>query len=145
MAKFGPPTGVKIDEVEMDAVRALARSSSRAVSDRARVVLCAVEGLSCRETAAVLGWSLNGVSDMRGKWKRGGIAAVLGTKNPGREPVLARAAMTAAGPLLADRGQVWTVPRLGAALRATGVLISDAWLWKVLKKTGGRSAVSATR
>jgi transposase len=129
----------------MDELRKLSRSPKRAVADRARVVLSAIDGQSCPQTATALGWSPIGVANMRGKWRKFGLAAVSGKPHLGREPKLANAALAAAEPLLNDHGRAWTVPRLGEALRQQGVEISQTWLTKTLKKTTLRSAARATR
>jgi transposase len=143
--KLGPKTGVEVNPYDMNELRELARSPKRVVADRARVVLGAVEGQSCPQTAAVLGWTPIGVANMRGKWKKFGLAAVRGKPHLGREPKLANAALAAVEPLLAEHGRAWTVPRLGEALRQQGVEISQTWLTQTLKKTSSRSAVRATR
>ena len=61
---------------------------------------------------------MTAVGNVRGRWARTGLAAVIGTRNPGREPVLARAA------LLRDRSRYWTVRQMQRTLADAGVAIS---------------------
>ena len=118
----------------------LARSPKRREADRARSILCSLDGQTSAEIAAVLGVGAPRVRHWRGLFRQGGAAALRDQPHPGRRPILAALALAVVEPLLdqsSPTGPPWTVPRLQAEVyRQTGQTISDRWLGIVIKKRG---------
>ena len=123
------------------ALTKLARSSNRHEADRARAILAVLDGMTSTLIAEILRVSPEQVRRWRGRFIRGGVAALHGRPHPGRPARKADQALTCIQHVLAQPappGVVWTVARLrDEVLRRTGISISKGWLGTVMRKKGG--------
>ena len=135
---------VTTDEEGRSALRALARSARRSEADRARAILLTLAGQRAAEIAAGLGVHVSTVREWRGRFARGGVAALRHRKPPCRQTRFGRAAAALAEVILAedvhhDRG--WTLPRLRAEIRRRGgPAIGNVWLSVQLRRKASPGA-----
>ena len=140
---------ITADEQERSALRALARSARRSEADRARAILLTLAGRRAAEIAAGLGVHVGTVREWRGRFLRGGTAALRHRKPPGRPNRVGAAAVTLAAILLAEdarheRG--WTLARLRAEIRRRGgPAIGSGWLSVQLRQKASLGADPDTR
>jgi transposase len=141
---------ITVREDDRAELRALARSAHRGEADRARAILMTLDGRKAADIAAALGAHVSTVRGWRGRFARGGAAALRRRRPPGRRAEVGpRAAAIAEALLGADAdhdGPGWTLPRLCAEIRTRGgPAISSTWLARQLKKRGLPGAGRATR
>lgn len=85
MPFIAPPIELTIAQAnELEALRRKRSTTSQGLAERARIVLLAAEGLPNREIADRLGVHRNVVSKWRGRFLRGGVAALQDEPRSGR-------------------------------------------------------------
>lgn len=129
---------LEVGEMDRQALQVLSRSRLRREAVRARAILLSLEGFTSPEIALILDACPSAVREWRGRYARGGLAALRDQKPQGRDGSAGRQAVTLAKEILdTDSGhdQQWTLGRLRAeVIRRGGPALSESRLAKLLKK-----------
>ena len=140
---------ITADEQQRSVLRALSRSARRSEADRARAILLTLAGQRAAEIAASLGVHVSTVREWRGRFRRGGLAALRQRKPPGRPNRVGAAAAALAMDILAEDARHehgWTLARLRAEIRRRGgPAIGNAWLSVQLRQKASPGAGRGTR
>ena len=107
------------------------------VSERARLVLMAAEGVSNRDIGAAIGMHYNQVAVWRRRYAAGGLAGLVDGERSGRPPVyghddvlLLVKTVTEPPPNAATR---WTMEAIAGRLNEHGVSISPSQVWRICR------------
>ena len=133
---------------QIQELRALAKSQVRDEADRARGILCTLEGWTGPDIGAAFGVANVTVRQWRQWFCGGGVDALRSVLAPGPSAERGEKAAAIAATLLADPVQDrtnWTLPRLVDEIGKQGVTISRSRLSVVLKKTTSLGGVPGTR
>ena len=140
---------ITADEQQRSVLRALSRSARRSEADRARAILLTLAGRRVAEIAASLGVHVSTAREWRGRFRRGGLAALRQRKPPGRPNRVGAAAAALAMDILAEDARHehgWTLARLRAEIRRRGgPAIGNAWLSVQLRQKASPGAGRGTR